>query len=322
MKQLLVCFILFFTLCCKLTLASSSKKIFVDSTTQKFSPLVFSQKKNDTGTVALFPFLKFDTTAITKPTYNYYEYDSLHLALVNPASSEFAQAEKINHEFAQVRPTTPEKWLFYLLLFLAALVVFVKSFYARFFIELWKSYFNFNNAIQMMRQQDISFSIPGILLSINFYMAMAILFFLQIHRQQSNIVKNQWLIIPVLLIGIVGYVFFRFFLYRFSAFLFSRKNEIQTVAFLDLMQVEFLGIILVPINLVLAFGSPTILNAVWLICYGLLSAMLIYRTVIAWRIGGGLLLGNFFHFILYICTVEIAPIMILLKIVQQWSVLK
>ncbi len=289
-----------------------------------FTGFIWSNKPKHDTTIgsAIFPFILPDSSFNYKQTGYYYAFDSLHFQTIAIESSEFYHPQKTKTEYAEVKPAMPEKWLFYIILGLAVIVVFVKSVFARFFVELWKSFFNFNNALQMMRQQDISFSVPGLLLSINFYVAMATYLFLNIHQKKLQISFNELLLIPILMAFIIGFVLFRFAIYQFSIVLFNRKNELQAVSFIDLLQLEFTGIIMVPMILLLAFGSPAILQAAWIGSYILLASILIYRTIVAWRIAGSLLFANLFHFILYICTVEIAPVLILLKWVQQWSVLK
>ena len=246
----------------------------------------------------------------------------MHFHEINLQKSDFYQTKNTITEFAQLRPSMPIKWIFYFILALAIIVVFVKFFFTRYFNELWRSFFNLNNAMQMMRQQDLVFSVPGFLLSINFYVAMALFFFLHLHRQKLQIAFNELWLIPALVAVIMGYILFRFLIYRISILLFSNKNILQSISFIDLLQMEFTGIILVPTILILAFGSVAVAQIFWYIAFAMLAAIAVYRLITAWRIGGHLLFDNLFHFILYLCTVEIAPFLILLKWIQQWSVLK
>ena len=292
--------------------------------TKGFSGFVWSgnQKADSITGSAIFPFAIVDSTIHQPISNSYYAFDSIKLSYINVQSSEFNHSQKTNNEFAERKSITPQKWLYYIILLLAIIVVFVKSIFTRFFVELWRSFFNLNTALQMMRQQDISFSIPGLLLLINFYIAMAAYFFLKIYQNKVQLSFNELLLIPSLMLLIIGFVLFRFSVYRLSVILFNRKSEIQTVSFIDLMHLEFTGIIMVPMILLLAFANQNILQVLWIASYIMLGAILVYRTITAWRVVGGIMFSNFFHFILYICSVEIAPVLILLKWVQQWSALK
>jgi hypothetical protein len=117
------------------------------------------------------------------------------------------------------------------------------------------------------------------------------------------------------------FILFRFFVYKGAVIMFSKKSELQSISFIDLVQVEFAGIILVPVNLVLAFGNPILTEYIWYLSYLLIAAALVYRLILGWRIGGRIIFQHWFHFILYICSVEIAPILIIIKSVQYAMVL-
>jgi hypothetical protein len=245
----------------------------------------------------------------------------LHLSKIDLTKSSFSNTKTIITEIPQLRPQSPEKWLFYFILILAGIVVFVKSVFTRYFNELWRSFFNLNNAMLMMRQQDIAFSVPGLLLSINFYVVVAIYIFLKVHQLKIQTPINDVVLIGILVLFIMAFIMFRFFIYRASMMMFSKKSELESISFIDLMQLEFAGIIMVPTVLVLAFSSSAIIDYLWLASYLLIAAILGYRLILGWRIGGRLIFQNWFHFILYICSVEIAPILIIVKSVQYAIVL-
>ncbi|MEN9523156.1 MAG: hypothetical protein RL065_1533 [Bacteroidota bacterium] len=294
-----------------------------DSVKNHSFPYLQSALKGDTSNASnlVNGFFQLPDSLNPQSVYHYFSYDSLHLTKVEITHNIFSKTKNIVTEIPQLRPTSPEKWLFYFILFLAGIVVFVKSAFTRYFNELWRSFFNMNNAMLMMRQQDIAFSVPGLLLSVNFYVVIAIYIFLKIHQLKIHIPINDIGLIGVLVLFIMAFIMFRFFIYRASMMMFNKKTELESISFIDLMQLEFSGIIMVPMVLVLAFGSSTITDYLWIASYILTATILGYRLILGWRIGGRLIFQNWFHFILYICSVEIAPILIILKSVQYAIVL-
>jgi hypothetical protein len=294
-----------------------------DSASKLMLPYVQSIAETDTTPTAnlINGFLQLPDSLNPQSVYHYYNYDTLVLSKIDLAQTAFSDTKNVITEIPQLRPLSPEKWLFYFILLLAGIVVFVKSVFTRYFNELWRSFFNLNNAMLMMRQQDIAFSVPGLLLSINFYIAIAIYIFLKIHQQKIHLPINDVALIGVLVLFIMGFIMFRFFIYRASMLMFNKKSELESISFIDLMQLEFAGIIMVPTILVLAFSSSTVAEYLWAASYLLIIVILGYRLILGWRIGGRLIFQNWFHFILYICSVEIAPILIIVKSVQYAIVL-
>jgi hypothetical protein len=314
---------LFIGIICFQFLLLNANAAVKDSAAQHIFPFIQPSANVDTASSPNFinGFLQLPDSLSPQSVYHYYSYDTLHLSKIDLTKSSFINTKTIITEIPQLRPQSPEKWLFYFILFLAGIVVFVKSFFTRYFNELWRSFFNLNNAMLMMRQQDIAFSVPGLLLSINFYVVVAIYIFLKVHQQKIHIPINDVVLIGILVLFIMAFIMFRFFIYRASMMMFSKKSELESISFIDLMQLEFAGIIMVPTVLVLAFSSAAITDYLWMASYLLIATILGYRLILGWRIGGRLIFQNWFHFILYICSVEIAPILIIVKSVQYAIVL-
>jgi hypothetical protein len=295
---------------------------FVKDSTRLF-PYIQPTPTIDTASGSGFinGFMNLPDSLNPKRIYPYYSLDTLHLIKLDISNSALSKVKNIKTELSQIRPALPEKWLFYFILVLVGIVVFVKSFFTRYFNELWRSFFNLNTAMLMMRQQEIAFSVPGLLLSINFYCATATYIYLKIHQLKVQLPFNDFVLIGLLVVFMMCFILFRFFVYKGAINMLSKKNELQAISFIDLIQVEFAGIILVPINLILAFGNPILTEYIWLLSYLFIIAALFYRLILGWRIGGKIIFRHWFHFILYICSVEIAPILIIIKSVQYAMVL-
>lgn len=81
-----------------------------------------------------------------------------------------------------------------------------------------------------------------------------------------------------------------------------------------------LGLFLVPFNFMIALGAESFYQGLlvfWVL--GLVSIFYIYRTLRALNIGSKFLAGDQFHFLLYLCTVEVAPILLLTKFASMQS---
>jgi len=79
------------------------------------------------------------------------------------------------------------------------------------------------------------------------------------------------------------------------------------------------GIILIPINLIVAFGPENISNLVIYVGLGVIGIVLILRIFRGLFIALNFIQNYFFHFLLYLCTFEILPILIFLKIVGNFG---
>ncbi|MEM9884861.1 MAG: DUF4271 domain-containing protein [Bacteroidota bacterium] len=126
---------------------------------------------------------------------------------------------------------------------------------------------------------------------------------------------QQPLVNALICIALVSLLIFakRIFL-AFLGEIFPFKKEMQLYRYLMLLFGIMTGIFLAPINIALIYASPNVLKA---LIYGSLFVLLALYLVRSYRalvIGNRFLVLDRFHFLLYICAVEIAPIVILVKL--------
>jgi hypothetical protein len=98
--------------------------------------------------------------------------------------------------------------------------------------------------------------------------------------------------------------------------LFSIETEVRKYNFLIVIFNCILGLFLVPFNLLIAFsakaGSQQLLLVSWML--GLVAIFYAYRSLRASGIGAKFLTQSPIHFLLYFCAVEIAPVLLLVKL--------
>jgi hypothetical protein len=70
---------------------------------------------------------------------------------------------------------------------------------------------------------------------------------------------------------------------------------------------------LLPINIFIAY-SPESLKEIFIYCaFGIIALVYLVRSLRSLSVASPFLMTDQFHFLLYLCAVEIAPIMILVK---------
>jgi hypothetical protein len=97
--------------------------------------------------------------------------------------------------------------------------------------------------------------------------------------------------------------------------IFPVGREISRYNFIMLVFGAALGLLLGPINILLAYGSPEWQKIfIWgtIAVIGLVYA---FRSVRSLWLAGRIFASHLFHFLLYICTVEIAPVLTVVKLI-------
>ena len=116
-------------------------------------------------------------------------------------------------------------------------------------------------------------------------------------------------IIAVLLIGLVT----KSLLELTTGFVFDIRNICNSYVFQKISVLNFLGVFLLPLNALLIFNptNQSLLLALTLIISGLIILIGLFKTIKSYQ---KLLINNFFYFILYLCTLEFGPYIILCKL--------
>lgn len=149
-----------------------------------------------------------------------------------------------------------------------------------------------------------------------FWINLAIfLFLVQLHFGIKT-GYSQYTTFTLCLVGTSLIYTIKHFILYVIASVFPIAKEVKLYNFIIIIAGIVIGLILAPINIFLAFSNASLLST-WLIYLGIGAIALVYavRLLRSLFVSGGLLITNQFHFLLYLCTVEIAPVFVLLKIV-------
>jgi len=116
-------------------------------------------------------------------------------------------------------------------------------------------------------------------------------------------------------IGFGSLILIKILIERLIGSLFEIDSLIDSYVFQKTNYKNYIGLVLLPINILLIFAvnpSKTILYIV----AGLILVINLVGFITSFKIHQKLILNNLFYFILYICALEIAPYIILYKVLN------
>ena len=122
------------------------------------------------------------------------------------------------------------------------------------------------------------------------------------------------LIVSLKIIGVfIVLIFTKFFIELLIGWFFNINTLISSYLFQKMNYKNFIGIVLIPINMILVYAvEPT-----EKLIYGFLIGLLVLNFIgflSTFKSYQKLILSNFFYFILYLCALEIGPYIILYKL--------
>jgi len=187
--------------------------------------------------------------------------------------------------------------------------------------KAWAGFLN-DNGFTVAQREASGFigTTPYYLLYINFLFNAGIFVFLVTRVFQKETYNNLYFLLFCLLASVVAFLS-KHVMIAFVRNLFPVEAEMRKYNFLIIIFNCVLGLFLVPFNLLIAFstkGSHQLLLVSWML--GVVAIFYAYRSLRASTIGVKFLGQSPFHFLLYLCAVEIAPVFLLLKLALMQAV--
>ena len=147
---------------------------------------------------------------------------------------------------------------------------------------------------------------------------MGILIYLFLTKYDQTL-GNLILLACILFVGVLYLV--RHSVMRLFEIAFPVEKEVRQYDFTIVIFNIFLGLLLFPVNAVAAFSGPGTSAVFIYLGIGLVILIYVFRQLRGLFIGLEFLLHNKFHFFLYLCTVEIAPLLILGKFILSYDLI-
>jgi len=179
--------------------------------------------------------------------------------------------------------------------------------------KVWRGFLNDNSlSIAQKEAAGMIGSTPYYLLYASFLLnAGTFAFLIARHFSPKSFNNPGFLVVCLLLSG--GLFLAKHILVSLLGWLFPVAAEARRYNFLILVFNCVLGLFLVPFNFLIAFARHYgDFMVFWTLA--LAAIFYLYRAMRATAISSKFLSGNLFHFFLYLCAVEIAPAVVLVKI--------
>ncbi len=222
---------------------------------------------------------------------------------------------KQRNEYAQPTNREANDWIFFTLVVAFGAFVWVKVFYSKIFQQIVQAFFNNRITNQIVRDENILVQRASVLLTIIYNLVIS-LFLYQVsvaYAWNPDYVGtgfNRFLVfafaisfiytIKLLILKVIGHVFMidkAIVIYIFNIFLIN----------------NLLGITLLPVLTFISFSHVYKEYAI-ILAIVLIACAFLYRIIRGWLIGMSYSRFSILYLFLYLCALEIAPLLILVKL--------
>jgi hypothetical protein len=222
--------------------------------------------------------------------------------------------ETLHYQEGIPRNETPKTWLLLILLMGYMALAFSRALYRKRTNMLFRTFLNWKLSKQIIRYEKVYTHPVNLLLTINFIICVPLfLSSLFYHYLSTNYSLPQLFIIIV--IPLVFFVLFKLFFHQLGGWLFQETEAIEEYIFQTNLFNKYLGIVYLILSTLIIYSEIPV-RWIGYTGFGILALFLLAQLI------RGVLIGlqqniNLFLIILYLCTLEILPWLVLGKWIKN-----
>jgi len=229
----------------------------------------------------------------------------------------FDEEEKTDEH---IKTTATDGWILGLTMFILALTTFIFIFFRSLYSKIYGALLNDNQLSLLYRERKGGamgrfFIAYGLFfLSGGFFIYLALVYF-NFLPEEDVLKRFVWItasfagvfILKHLVLALIGYVF-------------PISKEVRLYSFSIMVFSIMLGVLMPFIDLILAYSTPEGKKIIIYIAGIIVVLVYLLRSLRSIFIANRFIFHFSFHFLLYLCAVEIAPVMILYKILCNFNI--
>jgi Domain of unknown function (DUF4271) len=214
---------------------------------------------------------------------------------------------------SKLRHAERKDGLFYLLVLLIIVFAVLKRIFPKYFSDLFRLFFKTTMKQRQIREQLVQTPLPSLLLN-GFYVASAGLYISFLLQHYSiDPLGNFWLLFLYCSVGLAVAYFIKYAGLKICGWLFNMDEAADSYIFIVFIVNKMMGILLLPFLLILAFSLGKAYAVGLTFSWCLIAGLLVYRFILTYAAIHNQVRVNLFHFFLYLCAFEIAPLLLVSK---------
>ena len=203
--------------------------------------------------------------------------------------------------------------LFYGLIGLLLAFAFLRQAFPKYFNDLFRLLFRTTLKQKQIREQLMQTPLPSLLLNTFFVVSGGLYIDLLLHHFGLTPINNFWLLYLYCSLGLSVIYLVKFFGLKVTGWLFNIKPAADAYIFVVYIINKVIGIFLLPFLILLSFiqGDAYTVAMIFSLCG--IGILLVYRFLLTYASVRNQVKFNPFHFFLYLCAFEIAPLLLIYK---------
>jgi len=209
------------------------------------------------------------------------------------------------------------RFLFFMTIFSLGLFTAIITFFGKTLQKVSRAILNDNLLKQAFRAREAGQMFPYFMLYGIFFFNFGLFIFLLLKNYGILPDGESLRCLLYIIAGVFSLYMSKHIILKIFGTIFPVKKEASLYDFTIILFAILAGVLFLPANVLIAYTDPGVAYYILWGTIGIFVCLLLFRSFRGIFIGADFLNANFFHFLLYICTVEIAPALILIKLIQN-----
>ncbi len=234
---------------------------------------------------------------------------------INPYFNFFAP--RVQQPFIPHRVESKDS-LFYLLVAILFYFALVRIFFEKYFSNLMTLFFRVSLRQQQIREQVLQAPLPSLMLNVLFIITGGLYACFLLHYSRFGAHISFWFLYLDCIIGLAIIYLGKFVILKFCGWVFNISRATDTYIFVVFLVNKMLGIFLLPFLILITFSGPEAREVFITISIVMVFVLLVYRVLASYRPVGNEIKLTPFYFFLYLCAFEIAPLLLIYKVLLTY----
>jgi uncharacterized protein DUF4271 len=213
----------------------------------------------------------------------------------------------------RLRKTNSQNSPFYILLGVVSILAFLRFFYAQYFVNLFRVFFNTSLRQSQLKDQLLQAQLASLLYNLFFIVVGGTYIYLLFRYFNLIVVGNIASLLP-LCVGCLALIYLvKYTVLKFTGWLTGYNEVVDDYLFIIFLINKIIGILLVPVVVIMAFSDSIIVEIAVSISLLSIGLMIVLRLLRSYGLLEHQLKVNYFQFLLYIAGIEILPLLLIYK---------
>lgn len=207
----------------------------------------------------------------------------------------------------------PQQFLFGLVLTILLLLTLLVSLSRNLIAKIYQAFFNDIVLKALHRERGSLNTTVYVGLYSMFIINLGVFVYLVLRYYGYLFHGSDFLTLLYCILGVAGLIVSKHIVIGILAYIFPIAKEINTYSFIILIFGILIGLVLAPMNVFFAYADIKMAEYIVLGMSGFLGLTYIFCALRSLFLARAYIFPHFFHFLLYLCSVEIIPLLLLYK---------